>query len=281
LRPDQVILEARGRNTAASVALAALAVERRAGDGVMVVMPSDHWIAPRRGFLRTVAAAVQAVRRAPVLATIGLPATAPETGFGYIRPARRTAPGRVAAVAGFIEKPSRAVARRLVASRRHLWNSGIFVWRASTVLGALDRHAPAIARGARRATLRRTGSGYAVGARAMARIPAEPIDRAVLERSHDLVVARADFRWSDLGNWGSVLEALKHDGAGARLRGTRLLVDARGCEAVNPAGLTVFLGVEDLIVVRDGDSILVCRRDRPQEVRRIPALLKGRWARYA
>ena len=281
LAARQVILEGRGRNTAASVALAALWVERRATDGVMLVMPSDHWIEPQRGFLRTARAAAAAARRDPVLVTIGLPARTPETGFGYIRPARMPAPARVAPVAGFVEKPSRRLARRLVASRRHLWNSGIFAWRAATVLEAIERHAPEIARAARRAAPRRARSGWRIGARAMDRIPAAPIDRAVLERSADLVVARADFRWSDLGNWSSVLEAIGRGAGTERRLGGRLLVGARSCEAVNPGGLTVFLGVRDLLVVRDGVDILVCRRDRPQEVRRVPALLAGGWARHA
>lgn len=278
---DQILLEAEGRNTAASVALAALHIERRFGDGVMLVMPSDHWIEPHAGFLRTARAAIAAVRDTPRLATIGLPARSPETGFGYIRPVHLPAPGKVAPVAGFVEKPSRRVAERLVASGRHLWNSGIFAWRASTLLAALERHAPGILRAARRAPVRRGRHGLLIGARAMRRIPSAPIDRAVLERTRHLVVARAAFSWSDLGNWTSVIDAWRRDPGAARRRGESLRVGARACEAVNPGGLTVFLGVENLLVVRDGSDLLVCRADRPQDVRDIPARLAGRRALHA
>jgi mannose-1-phosphate guanylyltransferase len=115
----------------------------------------------------------------------------------------------------------------------------------------------------------------------MRRIPSEPIDRAVLERSDALVVARAAFRWSDLGTWSNVLQVFGTGrGAVGRLGG-RLLIRSRDCASVNRGGLTVFLDVENLLVIRDGDTLLVCRADRPQAVRRVPGRLRGRWARHA
>lgn len=280
LAADQVLLEGRGRNTAASVALAARWIEARWGDAVMLVMPSDHWIAPRSGFLRTARALVAAARSGAALGAIGLPARAPETGFGYIRTGRPPAPARVVPVLEFVEKPSASVARRMVRSGRYLWNSGIFAWRASTILAALERHAPGVARGARQARFRRSRSGHHVSAATMARIPALPIDRAVLERCAARVVVRAAFSWSDLGNWTSVLEAARRAPGGGRLLGERLAIGARRCDSVNAGGLTVFLDVENLLVVRDGGTILVCRRDRPQEVRRVSERLTGRWVRH-
>jgi len=275
LAPDRIILEGAGRNTAASVALAARWARERHDDAILVVMPSDSWIDSQPGFLKTIRAAVAAVRRAGVLATIGIPATKPETGFGYIRPAFVPRPAAVAPVEEFIEKPAPAEARRMVRSGRYLWNSGIFVWRASTILAALDDHAPRLARAAARAALRRRPGGWVVGGAAMKRIQAEPIDRAVLEKTRRLVVARARFGWSDLGNWDAVSRLLASQPWGRRAGGGVLAIGARGCEAINPGGMTVFVGVADLVAVRSGDALLVCHRDAVQRVREIPDTVRA------
>jgi mannose-1-phosphate guanylyltransferase/mannose-6-phosphate isomerase len=271
--PARTILEGEGRNTAASVALGARLALSRQGDGILVVLPSDHWIAPPSGFHRTLRAAVEEVRRRPVLATIGVRAASPETGFGYIRPARRSRPAVPVAVEAFVEKPGAATARRMVCSGRWLWNSGIFVWRASTILAALAGHAPALARAAASAPLRRGPGGWVVGAGAMARIPAAPIDRAVLEKTRRLVVVPAGFGWSDLGNWNAVAALLAAQPWGGRARGAGLAIDARRCEAINPGGLTVFVGVDDVVAVRSGGALLVCHRGAVQRVRAIPGLV--------
>jgi len=275
LAPDRIILEGEGRNTAASVALAARWARERHDDAILVVMPSDSWIDSQPGFLKTIRAAVAAVRRAGVLATIGIPATEPETGFGYIRPAFMPRPAALAPVEAFIEKPAADAARRMVRSGRYLWNSGIFVWRASTILAALAGHAPRLARGAARAAMRRRPEGWVVGGAAMERIPAQPIDRAVLEKTRRLVVVRARFGWSDLGNWNSVARLLASQPWGGRALGGRLAIDARRCEAINPGGMTVFVGVADLVAVRSGDSVLICRRDAVQRVRDIPEAVRA------
>lgn len=268
--PERIILEGEGRNTAASVALAArLVMTRVGGDGILVVMPSDHWIEPQSGFLRTMRAAVDEVRRKPVLATIGVPATEPETGFGYILPARGGGTTEVSRVMAFVEKPAPARARRMVRSGVYLWNSGIFVWRASTILAAIATHAPRIGRAAQAATMRRAADGALVSSAAMRRIPAEPIDRAVLERTRQLVVARARFDWSDLGNWNAVGRLLTSHRWGHQVTGKSITLESRGCRAVNPGGRTVFVGVHDLVVVRSGATLLVCHRNAVQQVRRI------------
>jgi mannose-1-phosphate guanylyltransferase len=241
------------------VALAARWARKRHDDAILVVMPSDSWIDSQPGFLKTIRAAVAAVRRADMLATIGVPATEPETGFGYIRPAFMPRPAALAPVEAFIEKPAAAEARRMVRSGRYLWNSGIFVWRASTILAAL----------------RRRPEGWVVGGAAMGRIQAEPIDRAVLERTRRLVVVRARFGWSDLGNWNTVARLLASKPWGRHAGGGFLAIGARGCEAINPGGMTVFVGVADLVAVRSGDALLVCHRDAVQRVREIPGTVRA------
>jgi mannose-1-phosphate guanylyltransferase len=273
--PDRVILEGRGRNTSASVALAARWARARHDDALLVVMPSDHWIDSRAGFLKTIRAATTAARRPGVLATIGVPAVAAETGFGYIRAAGGPASAAARPVAAFVEKPGLPAARRMIRSGRYLWNSGIFVWRASTILAALATHAPRLARAAGRAVLRRRAAGWICPGRDMVRIPDEPIDRAVLEKAGRVVVVRAGFEWSDLGDWNAVGRLLASQPWGRAARGRSLAIEARRCTAVNPGGTTVFVGVADLVAVRSGDALLVCRRDTVQRVRDIPGAVRA------
>jgi mannose-1-phosphate guanylyltransferase len=275
MTPDRIILEGEGRNTAASVALAARWARARHDDALLVVMPSDHWIESRAGFLGTLRAAIAAARRPGVLATIGVPATTPETGFGYIRPATAGRGTAARPVAEFVEKPALAVARRMVRSGRYLWNSGLFVWRASTILGALEAHAPRVARAARRAVLRRGAAGWICAGAEMARIPAAPVDTAVLEKTGNVVVARARFSWSDLGDWNAVGRLLASHSWGRAAGGRSLAIDARRCAAINPGGVTVFVGVADLVAVRSGEAVLVCRRDAAQRVREIPEAVRA------
>jgi len=272
--PERIILEGEGRNTAASVALGARLVRAMSGDGILVVMPSDHWIEPQSRFVSTMRAAVREVRQSPVLATIGVPATEPETGFGYILPGEGGGAPGVSRVKAFVEKPGPARASRMVRSGQYLWNSGIFVWRASTILEAIAAQAPRIARAARGVTMRRGVDGVVVSRAAMARIPAEPIDRAVLERTRRLVVARARFNWSDLGNWNAVTRLLAGQPWGRRASGETLALESRRCRAINSGGRTVFIGVDDVVVVRSGETLLVCHRDSVQQVRRIPESMR-------
>ena len=266
---DRVLVEELGRNTAASIALAALWVRERHGDAIMIVLPSDHWIAPEPAFRSTLRTGIAAVRRTGRLLTIGIPARAPEPGFGYILPARAAHGRGVRRVMGFVEKPDPGRARRMVRSGRYLWNSGIFIWRATMILEELRRHRPAVVRLLESWAARHRGGSWRVPAALLLRLPPEPIDRAVLEKTRSLLVIRARFRWSDLGNWPSVGNLLGRDREGNAAIGGLLADDASGCLAVNRGGLTALLGVRDLVVVRDEAVVLVCSRSAAQRVREI------------
>jgi mannose-1-phosphate guanylyltransferase/mannose-6-phosphate isomerase len=267
--PGRILLEEIGRNTAASIALAALWITQHHGDAIMVVLPSDHWIHPATAFRSTLRAGIDAVRRTGRMLTIGVEARSAEAGFGYILPAG-TAGGRGARrVARFIEKPDFERARRLARSGRYLWNSGIFVWRATTILERLGRHVPAVTRPLERWVARRRRSSWRIPGAVLRRVPAEPIDRAVLERSRDLLVVRAGFRWSDLGNWSSLGVRLRKDRDGNAAIGRLESAGASGCVAVNRGGVTALVGVRDLVVVREGSAVLVGSLGAAQRVREI------------
>lgn len=272
-----LVTEPVGRNTAAAVALAALAIDRP-GDDVMVVLPADHRIADESGFRDALAAAAE-VAADGTFVTLGIKPDAPETGYGYVlaREESRLVGGmRIFPVERFLEKPSAERARELLADGRAHWNAGIFVWRRDALLEGLGRHAPDIL-DAVRAGLERGDLPTAY-----ADVQATSIDYALLEPASlegTVAVVPISVGWSDLGSWAALLEALTSDaaadgrssvvgqaGEGAEvmdLDSTDLLVHASGGRLVATVGLA------GLVVIDTPDALLVCAADRAQDVKKI------------
>jgi mannose-1-phosphate guanylyltransferase/mannose-6-phosphate isomerase len=269
---SRILLEERGRNTACSVALAALWLLRNRGDAIMVVLPSDHLVGSLSGFRGTVRRAVAAVRKdRSLLVTIGVPPRGPDTGFGYIRRSDRLVAPGVHRVDAFVEKPPKRVARKLVRSRHVFWNSGIFVWTSTSILEELRRHRPDILGPAESWARRARGQVWRVPGSTLRSVPASPIDRAVLERSRATAVTRAGFHWSDVGNWGALADLLAHDRGSNAAIGKALFPGSTACLAVNEGGFSAVVGLKDVVAVRAGDAMLVCHRSAVQQVRDVAA----------
>ena len=277
----QIITEGEARNTAASIALAAHWIRRNAGDGTMVVIPSDHRIEPMEAFRHDVRRAARMAQAPGALVIMGITPTSADTGFGYLRPVRPLSRGEAGPVRTFVEKPGRVRALRLLAHGDALWNSGLFVWRASTFLTALDREVPGLGRAVRRGLPARGGGVWRISRRSMARILALPADKAVLEKSRTVFAIRATFDWSDLGTFDALVSVLRREAHGNRARGGLIEMGARDCVSVNPEGLTLLMGVRDLIVVRDSEVVMVCPRGASQRVRDAQKRLVGRLAAHA
>jgi mannose-1-phosphate guanylyltransferase len=271
-----LLVEPQGRNTAAAIALAALRVARRAPEAVLAVLPADHVVGDLPAFRSDLRLALEVAERSGALVTIGVAPTHAETGYGYIRlgAALPDARGRCAWAAEFIEKPDRVRAEALVASGDVLWNSGIFAWRASAILAALRAHVPEVVE-----PLERAGASPRALAAAYRRLPSISIDYGVLERAARVAVVRARFRWSDVGSWAAVAALWSGGNGGNALRGRTLSIDSRGCLVDSPERLVAMLGVEDLVVVDTPDAILVCRKDRAQDVRLVVDELRRRGLR--
>lgn len=272
-----LVTEPVGRNTAAAVALAALAIER-AADDVMVVLPADHRIADAAGFRAALAAAAE-VAADGSLVTLGIKPDAPETGYGYVlaRDQPRVVGGmRTFTVERFLEKPSEERARELIEDGHAQWNAGIFVWRRDALLEGLGRHAPDIL-DAVRAGLESRDLAAAYG-----EVRATSIDYALLEPASlegRVAVVPIDVGWSDLGSWAALLEALTADasaqggssvvgqaGEGAAtidIESSDLLVHAVG------GRLVATVGLQGMVVIDTPDALLVCAADRAQDVKRI------------
>ncbi|MCW5892577.1 MAG: mannose-1-phosphate guanylyltransferase [bacterium] len=273
LEAARVVVEPQGRNTAAAIALAALRMEACTPDAVMIVAPSDHVVGDAPALRRALETACRVAARHEALVTIGIPPTHPETGFGYVRPGAPIGRGAAGArwAKGFVEKPPAVTARRLVAGGA-LWNGGIFVWRTRVILEALRAHLPAVTAPLETALAR--GGPRALAA-AYRRVPAVSIDHGVLERAERVAVVPARCGWNDVGSWAA-LEALWRDGDVNAVRGRTVMVDSRGCVVDGGRRLVAVLGVDDLVVVDAPDALLVCAKDRAQDVRLVVAELRRR-----
>jgi mannose-1-phosphate guanylyltransferase/mannose-1-phosphate guanylyltransferase/mannose-6-phosphate isomerase len=259
-----LVLEPAARNTAPAIALAALLAPP---DAPLLVMPSDHLIRDGKAFLDAVQSGL-ALAEQGWLVTFGIVPHRAETGYGYIRRGETLAPG-VFQVERFVEKPDAATAETLLASGDHLWNGGIFLFRADAYLAALEAHAPEVLLAARRAMAARSGSERHVhpDAEAFAAAPSISIDYAVMEKAADVAVVPVQMGWSDIGSWDAYYGVGEADADGNLLIGNVSATDSRGCLIQSDGPTVVTVGVDDLIVVVSGDSILILPRGQSQRVK--------------
>ena len=259
----QVIVEPQARNTAAAIALAAL---RLPADAIMLVCPSDHHIGDCAAF--TVAAlGAAALARDGWLVAFGIQATAPETGFGYIRQGEPLGDAGFK-VSRFVEKPDLATAQGFLAEGGYHWNGGIFAFTAGAFLAELEQHRPRIAAAAHEAVERGSEDGrrFHPDPEAFARIDSESVDYAVMENTTRAAMVHADMAWSDIGNWQALHAALAQDEAGNAHDGRVQLVDCTNVMVTSDGPRVSVIGASDLIIVIDGDEVLVTTADGAQQV---------------
>lgn len=274
----QVLVEPCGRNTAPCIGLAAIHLLREDPHAVMAVMPSDHVIQPPEAFRRVLERGTELVREDPSrLVLFGVRPTYPATGFGYIEQGERDESGATR-VASFREKPDVSTAEAYLQQGTYLWNCGIFIWRAETILQELERHEPELHAGLTR--LRKaldTPLGEAAIAEEFPRLKSISIDYAVLERAANVFVLEAPFEWDDVGSWEALSRLNGVDGDGNTLGGVHCSLDSRGC-IVQTSGehLVATIDVEDLLIVHTPDATLVARRGDEQSLRKLIDELRSR-----
>ncbi|CAA9243148.1 MAG: Mannose-1-phosphate guanylyltransferase / Mannose-6-phosphate isomerase [uncultured Acetobacteraceae bacterium] len=265
----RILLEPAARNSAPAVAAAALLLRQTDPDAVLWLMAADHAIADVPVLHAALESAVAAARAGRIV-TFGMRPTKAETGYGYIERGGEL-PGlpRVHAVARFIEKPDAATAETLVAGGRHLWNSGMFVATAATLLDELARFAPAVVETVERAmaAAQRDLDFVRLGEAEFAAAPAISIDYAVMEKTERAAVVPTSIGWADIGSWAALWEAAERDGAGNATTGPAELLDCRGCYVRSEGILTAAIGLKDTVVVTTDDAVLVVPRDRAQDVK--------------
>jgi mannose-1-phosphate guanylyltransferase len=266
LRSDRLVLEPVARDTANAVGLTAALVADVDPDAELAVVSADHVIRPVERFAAALESAYAALAVRPdALVTLGIAPRSPATGFGYVRRGAPTEVPGVAEAAAFREKPDLATAEGYLASGEYLWNSGMFVWRARTVLDALADHLPETAQGLSRIVAAAPGTDRdAVLAEVFPTLPKISVDYAVLEPAARepgrVLVADLDADWLDVGSWPALAGTLDADAAGNAVRGLAVVVDGSGNVVFSddPDHLVALVGVRDSVVVHTADVTMVC-----------------------
>jgi mannose-1-phosphate guanylyltransferase len=284
LHPDRLIREPVARDTANAVGLAAALVADVDPDAELVVVSADHVIRPVERFAAALETAYAALAARPAsLVTLGITPTSPATGFGYIQRGQATEVPGVAEAASFREKPDRATAEAYVASGEYVWNSGMFAWRASTVLDALADHLPETAEGLRRVVAARPGAEReAVLASVFPELPQISVDYAVLEPAAAepgrVLVVDLNVDWLDVGSWPALAHTLKTDADGNALHGLSITIDSRRNVVFSddPDHLVALAGISDSVVVHTRDVTMVCPVSEAEQVKRLLAAVEER-----
>ncbi|MDI6632433.1 MAG: mannose-1-phosphate guanylyltransferase [Bacillota bacterium] len=274
-----VIEEPCGRDTAAAAGLAAVYLARRDPQGAMIVLPADHYIADTARFRWILEIAVDTARSGEWLVTLGITPTRPETGYGYIQRGEmlRTV-GSIAVYRAlrFTEKPDQLKARRFLASGKYFWNSGMFIWRVNVILALFAEYLPELAAGLKRiAASLGTEREAAVIESVYPALPRISVDYGVMEQAKNVVVLPADFGWDDVGTWPAWARyGGNQDGQGNVIEGSGVLVESSGCVVRASKHVVGALGIRDIVIVEEDGRLLVCAKERAQEIKRLVAALK-------
>lgn len=276
-----IIAEPVGRNTAPCIGLAALHLLRVDPEAVMVVLAADHLITPETTFCETVRFAADVAMQTNACVTLGMVPTRPETGYGYIQYLEQETliiGGRAAyKVKTFAEKPNFATAQRFLESGDFVWNSGMFIWKASVILDLIAEFMPELYDGLSqiRPTLGTAGYEEAV-ARVYRAQKSVSIDYGVMEHAANVYVIKGDFTWNDVGSWEEVYQLSAKDDHGNAVTGDSVLIDTAESMVYAPGKTVALIGVRDLVVVDTGDGLLICHRHRVQDVKKVTDELKQR-----
>jgi mannose-1-phosphate guanylyltransferase len=271
---EHILAEPVGRGTAPCIGLAALQLHRRDPNSLMVVLSADHRIKHVDRFCAALACAAQLAQQGH-LVTLGIQPSAPSTAYGYIRRGAKldhTAELEANQVATFAEKPDEADARGYIASGDYLWNAGMFIWRADRILEELALHQPALSRAL--IAIDAASDAPEQQLAAWTAIEAAPIDRAVMERTDRAVVIPCDLGWSDLGDWAALADTLPVDEYGNAVVGTHINLNTYDSLIYGGRRVVATIGLTELLIVDMDDVLLVCSRDRAQDVKTIVAQVR-------
>lgn len=281
---ENIIAEPIGRNTAPCIGLAAMSLNRIDPEGVMAVLPADHVILDKVGFLETLRFAGEIAKSGDFIITLGMTPDRPETGYGYIK--KGSAVGAYGhtpvahKVEKFVEKPDRETAEEYVKSGEYLWNAGMFVFKVSTILKAIEKYMPELYIG-----LLRLGPalGTVEQEKALSEIygglPSVSIDYGVMEKADNVLVIPSTFGWNDVGSWTAIDDILPRDEHGVVAHAEHISIDTKDCIIYSPKKLVATIGVSNLIVVETEDALLICDKSRAQDVKKVVEILE-REGRY-
>ena len=268
------LLEPEGRNTAPAVALSAHYIAAKYGrDALMLVLSADHLVQDQRRFDDAVETAVSLAEQGH-LATFGIVPTAPETGFGYLEAGEALGNGK--RVRRFVEKPNLETARQYLQAGNFYWNSGMFCFKAGTILDEMFRHAPDVARTVQACweAMPHDSAMLEIPSEDFSKVPDISIDYAVMERSDKVAVVPADFGWSDIGSWVAVRELTQPDTDENRATCEAIFVDSHNTYVHSQNRMVAAVGTDNLMIIDTPDALLVAHPDKAQDVKKVVAKLK-------
>lgn len=267
-----IVGEPMGRDTAAACALACGLVAQRDEHGVACILTADHLMGDVETFRQILMDSVTVASEHDTIATIGVQPTYPATGFGYIEAADRLDTDTVTSfqsVRRFVEKPDAATAATYIASGRYCWNAGMFIWNVGAMRQAIEQHAPHLLSLCQRAAATPAEKLDALLDEIYPPLPRISMDFAIMEHLDNIVVARGNFGWDDVGTWASVGNHIAADAAGNVVVGSFEGLDAGNNVVISEGRLTAVLGVSNVVVVHAGKVTLVCERERVQDIKKL------------
>ena len=275
LPEENILCEPIGRNTAPCIGLGAIHISKKYEDAIMMVLPSDHLIKYNHMFVNTLKQGCETAEKGPNLVTIGITPDYPETGYGYIKFLPDQMDGYAYAVDRFVEKPSLEVAKEYLATEQYLWNSGMFMWKVSTILDNLNQFMPDIYNGLQNIrTAIGTDEADSVLESEFTAFPSESIDYGIMEKAKNIYILPGTFGWDDVGSWLAVGRIRKSNEQGNVVNGNIITVNTKNCIIEGTDKLIATVGLEDLIIVDTADATLICEKNSAGDIKKVLENLK-------
>ncbi|MBE6023229.1 MAG: mannose-1-phosphate guanylyltransferase [Cellulosilyticum sp.] len=273
---ENILLEPVAKNTAPCIGLAAAYIKEKYEDAIMIVLPSDHLIKYNELFVDTLKDAIKVAEEANNMVTIGIMPSYPETGYGYIHFGSRkeNTQGNVYEVVNFVEKPQLELAKEYLALGKYLWNSGMFVWKVSTILNQFEEFLPKMFIG-----LQEISKALKIGdmdevENQFRMFDAESIDYGIMEKAKDIYTLPGNFGWDDVGNWLAIERINKTNEDNSVVKGNVITIDSKDMIIEGGEKLIATVGINNTIVVDTGDALLICSKDKTQDVKKVIENLK-------
>lgn len=278
LPEENIVLEPMAKNTAPCIGLASMYIKKKYDDAVMVVLPSDHLIKFNSMFINTLKDAIEVAEEETNMATIGITPNYPETGYGYINfgeEKQNTKNHNVYKVERFVEKPNIEKAKEYLLSGKYLWNSGMFVWKASTILGQFEKLLPDTYAGLLKIEeALGTEDAESVLEIEFQKFQSESIDYGIMEKAQDIYTLPGNFGWDDVGSWLALERFNRTNDQGNVVNGNVISIDTKNSIIQGSDKLIATVGVDNLIVVDTADALLICKKENAQDIKRVLENLK-------
>ena len=272
---ENILCEPVGRNTAPCIGLGAVHISRKYDDAVMLVLPSDHLIKYNTIFLNTLSDAAEVAEQGENLVTLGITPDYPETGYGYIKFNPNQTMKRAFAVDRFVEKPDLETAKEYLATEQYLWNSGMFIWKVSTILHNMEKYLPETYAGLQRIqNAIATEDERSVLEQEFEAFHSESIDYGIMEKAQNIYILSGSFGWGDVGSWLAVERIRQSNEFGNVITGNAVTVDTKNTIIEGDKKLIATVGIEDLIIVDTEDALLICEKDSAGNIKKVLENLK-------